>query len=199
MLPDYPELKHELRADLNFQFRLMVNMAAPLASRIRSYYQAEGDHFTFETTEGQLVTKGFQRMEARFELPTGLASSATHEEFLKRASESAKAIAHQTEGVLFSTLDEETRRSGNAIDAKGKPFDPGLMWDAIERMDLEFDECSGEPKMPTIVLHPDMMKAIAQKIADWEADPAFQKRRIEVLAAKKEQWRDRESCRKLVG
>ena len=199
MLPDYPELKRELRADLNLQLRLVVNMSAPLASRIRSYYQAEGDKFTYETTEGKRITKRFLRMAAKLEVPAGLSSSATHEEFTKHALEAAKGIAQQSEKLLFSTLDEEIKQVGNAIDVGGRPFDPNMMWDGIERMDLDFDERSGEPKMPTIVVHPDTMKALAQKIPKWEADPALQRRRAEVLARKKEQWRDRESHRKLVG
>jgi hypothetical protein len=177
----------------------MVNMYAPLASRLKAYHQEEGDKFAIETTEGKIITKGFRRMEARFEVPRGLSSTATHEEFINQTSEAAKSIARQSEGILFSTLDEETKRVGNAIDAKGKPFDANMMWDALEKIDLEFDERSGEPKMPTIVVHPEMMRAIAQKITEWEADPALHKRRIEVLRKKKEEWRDRESRRKLVG
>ena len=199
MLPDYPELKRELRADLNLQLRLVVNMSAPLASRLRSYYQAVGDKFTYVTTEGTLITKKFLRMAAKLEVPAGLSSSATHEELTKQAFEAAKNIAQQSEGLLFSTLDEEIKQVGNAIDAGGRPFDPNMMWDGIERMDLDFDERSGEPIMPTIVVHPDMMKAIAHKIPEWEADPPLQRRRAEVLARKKEEWRDRESRRKLVG
>jgi hypothetical protein len=171
MLPDYPELKRELRADLNLQLRLVVNMSAPLASRIRSYHQAEGDSFTYETTEGKLVTKKFLRMVAKLEVPAGLSSSATHEEFTKQALEAAKGIAQQSEGLLFFTLDEELKQVGNAIDAGGKPFHLNMMWDGIERMDLDFDERSGEPKMPTIVVHPDMMKAIAQKIPEMGGRP----------------------------
>jgi hypothetical protein len=174
-------------------------MSAPLASRIKSYHQTEGDQFTYETTEGEQVTKKFLRVEAKFEVPAGMSSSATQEEFNRQAVEAAKAIAQQSEGILFSTFREETTRAGNAIDAGGKPFDPDMMWDGIEKMDIDFDERSGEPEMPTIVVHPDMMKAIAQKIPEWEADPALQKRRIEVLRKKKEEWRDRESRRKLVG
>ncbi len=199
MLPDYPEVKRDLRHDLNLQLRLTVNVLTPLASGIRSYQQAEGDKFTYETTEGELVTKRFRLIRAKLEVPAGLSSAATQEEFMSQASEAAKTIARQSEGLLFTTLAEETRRVGNTIDARGKPFHPNLMWDGIEKMDLEFDERSGEPKMPTIVVHPDMMKAIAKKIPEWEADHALQKRRTDVLRKKKEEWRDRESRRKLVG
>lgn len=199
MLPDYPELKRKLQADLNLELRLLVNTHAPMASRIRAYLQMEGDKFTVETTDGRLVTKPFRRMEAKFGVPSSLSSVGTHEKFLERASEAAKEIARQSEGILFSTLDEETRRVGNVLDAKGKSFDPNLMWDAVQKIDLDFDERTGHPKMPTVVVHPDMLKAIAQKLPDWERDPALRKRQAEVLAKKKDEWRDRESRRKLVG
>jgi len=199
MLPDYPEIKRELRADLNLQLCLVVNMSAPLAGRIKSYVQVEGDRFTYETTEGELVTKKFLRMEAKFEVPGGLSSAETYEECMNKATEAAKSIARQSSDVLYSTMEQETSRAGNAFDAKGKPFHPTMMWDMIEKMELDFDERTEQAKMPTIVMHPDMLKAIASKFPEWEADPELQKRRSEVLRQKKEEWRDRESRRKLVG
>ena len=63
---------------------------------------------------------------------------------------------------------------------------------------IDFDE-KGNPILPTIVLHPDMMKRIEGKLAEWESDPELQARRKNILAKKKEEWRDRESNRKLVG
>jgi hypothetical protein len=53
----------------------------------------------------------------------------------KQALEAAKGIAQQSEGLLFSTLDEELKQVGNAIDAGGRPFHPNMMWDGIERME----------------------------------------------------------------
>lgn len=199
MLPDYPELKRELRADLNLQLRLILNISAPLASGIRSYVQAEGNSFTYETTEGEIITKKFLRMEAKFEVPGGLSSAQTYEEFMSKATEAAKSIARQSSDVLYSTIEQETTRIGNALDARGKPFHPNMMWDMIEKMELDFDERTEQAKMPTMVMHPDMLKAIASKFREWEADPELQKRRSEVLRKKKEEWRDRESRRKLVG
>jgi hypothetical protein len=199
MLPDYPEMKRELRGDLNLQLRLVVNISAPLAAGIKSYVQVEGDRFTYETTEGEVITKKFLRMQAKFEVPGRLSSAETYEEFMNKATEAAKSIARQSSDVLYSTIEQETARAGNALDAKGKPFHPTMMWDMIEKMDLDFDERTERAKMPTIRMHPDMLKAIAGKFPEWEVDPELQKRRSEVLRKKKEEWRDRESRRKLVG
>jgi hypothetical protein len=199
MLPDYPELKRKLREDLNQQLQLLVIHNAPLVREIRQSCQAEGDRFTYENTEGEHVTKKFREISAEFEVPANLSSAEMNEQFRVKMVEAAKAIAQQSEGMLFSTMEEVTTRVGNTFDARGRPFEPNMLWDMIERMQMDFDEKTGEPKLPTVVLHPDMMKAIAPKIPEWEADPQMQKRRREVLARKKVEWNDRESLRKLVG
>lgn len=199
MLPDYPELKRKFRADLNLQLQILVNQNAPLAGEIKNLRQMEGDKFTYENTEGEHETKKFLEISAKIEIPGGLSSSETMEQFKTKMVEAAKSIAQQSEGILFSTMDEVTRKTGNVFNAGGKPFDPDMFWDMIEKVQMDFDEKTGEPHFPTVVLHPEMMKAIAPKIPEWEADPRLQKRRREVLAKKKEEWRDRESLRKLVG
>lgn len=199
MLPDYPELKRKLRADLNLRLQLLVIQNAPLAAEIRQYCQAEGDKFTYENAEGELETKNFQKISAKIEIPAGLSSTEMHEQFGAKMVEAAEAIAQQSEGILFSTMEEVTRRVGNTFDARGKPFEPNMLWDMLEKAHMDFDEKTGQPEFPTIVLHPDMLKAIAPRFAEWEADPKLQQRRREVLAKKKEEWRDREGLRKLVG
>jgi hypothetical protein len=199
MLPDYPHLKEQLRAELNLLLQMAVNLSAPLAGSIRSYRQVEGDRFTYETTEGQVVTKKFLKFSSKVEVPAGLSASETHQRIMEESVKAAKDIAQQSEGLLFSTLDETTREVGNAFDAGGKPFDPNMFWEMLEKTDMDFDEKTEEPHFPTICMHPDMMKSIAPKIPEWEADPRLQARRAEVLRTKKEEWRDRESRRKLVG
>jgi hypothetical protein len=198
MLPDYPELKRELVADLNLLLRLLVRQNAPLVGRIKNYRQVEGDKFTVETNE-QYVTKTFKQLSAQVAIPAGLSSSDTHTKFMEQLVDAAENIAHQSEGMLFSTLDEVTASTGNVLDAKGEPFHPSVLWDMVEKTDLEFDEKTGKPRLPSIVLHPDVMKSILPKFAEWEADLELKARRTEVLEKKKDEWRDRESRRKLVG
>jgi hypothetical protein len=49
-----------------------------------------------------------------------------------------------------------------------------------------------------MVLHPVMMETMKKLWAEWETDAAFMKRYNEIIAEKREEWRDRESRRKLV-
>jgi hypothetical protein len=72
-----------------------------------------------------------------------------------------------------------------------------MLMDMLETMPIDFDR-SGKPKMPTVVLHPDMFRSIEPKLREWEKDPELRARREAMLARKKEEWRVRESRRRLV-
>jgi hypothetical protein len=198
MLPDYPELKEYFINQIDRQIRVMVEKNAPLFATIKAQRQWEGDRFAFENENGELVAKKFVTFEVEGKIPRNLSSEATQEHTKSMMDQMAKGLASQSEGLLFSTLKEVLDSTGNHIDARGKEFDPWLMWNAIEKMEIDFDP-SGNPILPCIVMHPDLFASISKKIPEWEADQALQRRRNEVLDKKKEEWRDRETNRKLVG
>ena len=49
-----------------------------------------------------------------------------------------------------------------------------------------------------LLTHPVMAEALGKQWQEWEKDRDFMKRYNEVMTRKREQWRDRESHRKLV-
>lgn len=198
MLPDFPDVKRELQRRLVKRFEWLVDQKAPISARIRRFRQAEGDKFVFEDEEGNVVRKGFHTFEARVEIPTALPITQAATVAADQLERAAEHMAAESEGLLFTTLQEAVASVGNVFDARGQPFHPSMMWDMIEGMQIDFDKY-GRPEMPLIVLHPDAFESIRPKLPEWEADPILKKRRNEVLTKKKEEWRDRESNRKLAG
>jgi hypothetical protein len=176
----------------------MVRQNAPLTGTMKAHRQHEGHQFSHETLEGEIVTQKFRAVEARFEISARLSPQETQEQMNRKIKEAAESIAHQSERMFFTTLDEVTRETGNVLDARGAPFHPRMVLDLMEKMPLDFDK-DGKPILPTIVLHPDMLKKIEAKIPEWEGDPEFKRRQAQIIERKKEEWRDRESNRKLVG
>jgi hypothetical protein len=198
MLPDYPEIKRHLHRQLMTQFEALVATKAPLAAQLRRIRQHEGDRFIFEDDEGHVTEKRHLTFQAPVQLPLRKPISETSLAVTEQLERAAESIAAQSEGLLFTAVQEAVESVGNAYDARGKEFHPNMMWDMLESIHVDFDK-HGEPELPTIVLHPDMLAAIRHKLPEWEADPDLKKRRTEVLQRKKEEWRDRESHRKLVG
>jgi hypothetical protein len=198
LLPDYPDIKVQLFDNLTQALWGLVDNNAPLAARIKNYRQVEGDKFSYETIDGQLEVKEFKQIKLEAALPAGLTSSETAELAERKLSELAQKLAQQSEGLLFSTIEQAAQTSGNVVDARGMPLDPSKYWDQIERMPIDFDS-AGKAELPTIIVHPDVFAELRRKILESENDPKEQKRRREVLAKKREEWRDREGNRKLVG
>src|ERR1022692_696816 len=149
MLPDFPEPKAKMRRRLTAMMKMAVDEQAPLAAGIKARLQVEGDAFSFETAEGKVETKKFKEISVKFEIPKGLSPQKTEEELAVKLKEVASSMARQTEGLLFSTLDGATKASGNAFDARGRPFHLSMFWDAVEKMDVDFDE-RGNAELPTI-------------------------------------------------
>lgn len=198
MLPDFPRLKRDIQKRLLDALQNTIEKQAPLTAEISVHRQIEGHEHEHEIGQGKSKKGRFKEIASQFSIPANISSTETAEQVMLNLRAMASDIAKQYEGMLFSTLHDVTRETGNTLDARGKPFHLSLVLDMLERVWIDFDE-KGNPILPTIVLHPDMMKRIEGKLAEWESDPELQARRKNILAKKKEEWRDRESNRKLVG
>lgn len=169
-----------------------------MAGRIPHFRQWEGSEFSYEDYSGNIRTSSPQEVKAAFTIPTNLPPLKTIQQVFEALEVAAQDMARQSETMLFQKLDESTRESGNVLDAGGRPFEPAMLLEALEKMWIDFDE-NGKPEMPTIVLHPDLFSSIKDRLPEWESDLEFIAKRREIMGRKKEEWRDRESHRKLVG
>jgi hypothetical protein len=116
--------------------------------------------------------------------------------YLNQAMQAAEAFIAAQHNMLFAKADEVTSRTGMVIDGKGMGFSPELLLEALERIEMSFSD-SGQPQMPTIVMHPQLLATIREKIPIWETDPAFKKRYAELIERKRKVWIDRKNSRKL--
>ena len=94
--------------------------------------------------------------------------------------------------MFYRKMNEVTEEVGNAMDMKGAPLTQDAFFTMLERVDMEF----GPDNLPTSVWH--TTPALAEVIRKWDDDPAFRSRYEELLDRKRNEWRDRESNRKLV-
>lgn len=95
-------------------------------------------------------------------------------------------------GALFASIDHITEMTGNRLDAGGQPLSWDTIADALEMMEIAFDE---DGKMDlTMVLHPnDLAKLEAAGPPTREQE----RRHREVLARKHEEWMARKRERRL--
>jgi hypothetical protein len=198
MLPDFPALKQRLLRLAWFEHRRQVE-ADGLIGAISAVPYFEGRRFATGDVEGYVeqsvpeVTAIPYEIERSAIIERGLSALS---EGLKRASELQIQAMHE---MLFRKHGEATARVGNQVDAGGQPFSADLYFKMLETVQIDFDDY-GRPDVSGVrlVMHPDQAQKVQPLMAEWQNDEAFQRRYREIMLKKRDEWRDRESNRKLV-
>lgn len=105
----------------------------------------------------------------------------------------AETALPQVMKMIFDTFEAVTRQSGNVVDAKGKKLSHDVILDALDAMELDFNE-DGTHKELTMVVSPEMyeaFKAIGPRTPEQEA------RYSEIIKRKWEAHLARRRVRKL--
>lgn len=200
MLPDFPKSRKELSEKLRLHLRLRVQDKSPWAALGREFTQHEGRAFSYEQIideSKRIVETGFEEMVVPIRVEFKDIPDLVGEALLRKLDELADNIAEQTSRLGQRRLTEATRLAGTAIDAGGQPFTQELFLQSESARDWEFDHLTGQQE-GVYIAHPQTAERMHNLWQEWEKDSAFMKRVAELKARKYEEWRDRESRRKLV-
>lgn len=200
MLPDFPKARRELYQKLRLQMDLTVQAKSPLRALGRSITQHEGTTHSYEQLTGsgiRSVTEGLEEIQVPIEVKIEEIPELVGDKLFARLAAIADEAARQVSQITFRKMDEVTREADMAVDAAGSPPTKEIWLEMFQKMEIDFDAKSGKPEL-TIVMHPVMAEAMKKLWIEWETDPLFIKHYNELLAQKREEWRDRESRRKLV-
>ena len=112
---------------------------------------------------------------------------------------SAKDMAGQMERTTFQTMGEEIEKAGNVI-SSNPPFSPDAFLQALEMVELDFDDDRDKPHIPFLVMSPNLAQKVMEeeKQRSQEEKDAFEKRKQTILDKKFEEYVERENKRKLV-
>jgi len=193
MLPDFPRAKKAVQR--YFISQIDKRSKGQLLDSFPTIRVHEGDGtapFNRETAD-----KDASIIQARFEAKDEDVIRDGYRAFLSKIDATAKELETQKEKIMISAMGEAARATGNVTSAKGRPFSPRLILDALEKMDIEFDE-KGKPKNLVVVVSPDIGEVISKNAAYWEKDPQYAKAFSDLMEKKRKEWRDREDSRKLV-
>ena len=198
MLPDFPRLKERLLRLAWFEHRGRVQ-ADELIGAIRATPYFEGRGFASGDVDGYVEHTKAEVMAFPYEIER----SAIIERGLDALRDSlAKATALQIQ-VMHETLlrkaSDVTARVGNQVDAAGQPFSAELYFKILDTVQIDFDELE-RPDISGVrmVMHPDQAERVRVLMEQWQQDESFQQRYKEIMLKKRDEWRDRESNRKLV-
>jgi hypothetical protein len=97
----------------------------------------------------------------------------------------------------MSELERATTEVGNVVNAGGK-LEPKHFFEMMEKIHIEFDETE-KPLLPSWFVGPKAMEAISRLFSELESNPEHKDRFDRIIEQKRDDWREREAARKLVG
>ena len=196
MLPDFPRVKkaalHYFNSNASIQ-----SSNTPMLALVPTRIIHEGTTSMMTSEEGITSLDDFKKIEASFKVTDDELIRNGFGAFLSKLGDISEDIAKQKEKVLLGKISEVTESTGRAIDAKGQGLSPTLILQALEKIDVEFDD-NGNPKNLALVVHPNQIQKLTENAAKWAKDPEQVKAYNLLMAKKREEWRARENSRKLV-
>jgi hypothetical protein len=94
-------------------------------------------------------------------------------------------------------IDKVTKETGNVVHAGGRPFTSDIFLELAEKVQLDFTS-TGTPIWPTLNLNSTGYAEFQRLWPEWIKDPGFQSRMQAIIDLKREDFYEREACRRLV-
>src|SRR5207302_5193392 len=99
--------------------------------------------------------------------------------------------------MTFEEINKAVKSVGNEVSLSGPPSAEGML-KLFEKLWIEFQD-DGKHVPLTLVCSPEAQPQFQKAFQQLELDPQIRKRFEELMRRKKDEWRERESARKLVG
>jgi hypothetical protein len=107
--------------------------------------------------------------------------------------EKGREMGAQQARYHYGQLDQIITEVGNTVSG---PLTLDKYFETFEKIFISFD-ADGNPRMPTMVIHPDMTPLVEKLAEEMKTDEA-RARFAELIERKREQWNEEQDRRKLV-
>jgi hypothetical protein len=198
MLPDWPKLKQEIRAQLNLFMRERHQVHLGCFSESPQHRIFEGGSTETVRASGQVDETKIKEISAEFSYETEELSKLTLSDVLAKLDEVAKEMAEKFTASIYENIGEICEKYGNVTEQKGEPFSPESVIESWEKLSIAFD-ANGKPKFPQIHIHESMKATVAKTLEQLEKDPEYRLRMELLIEKKRLEWNAQEADRKLVG
>lgn len=94
--------------------------------------------------------------------------------------------------LMYEEIKGATELTGNIVDARGSKFNPEILLQMLEKIEISFDD-NGEPILPQLHVAPETFK----QIKNLEYTQEYEKKRQEIIERKRRLWYAKKRFRKL--
>ena len=197
MLPDFPVEKAKLNALWLRYLESRLNDCLGFFADIPYFSIHEGDQTRSIRADGSIDEFDYQSIQSMLSVHWAEVPHLTREEIRERMDRVAQEMAQKISRSYYATLDHVTEQTGQVIDASGRQFSKDMFLQALQSVDIAFDD-RGEPIMPTLVMHSQLLGPLRDEIAAWKQDADLSAQVDHIIEQKRQKWLAREGSRKLV-
>jgi len=196
MLSNYPKEKDKFKELLVRYMKNQMAQRSPFISEIPRVRVFEGKKQYLVREDGSTEESTFQEIRSDINFNIKELEDINIDSLLNKLELSAEEISKGQAKLVYDNINRVVEEVGNVVNAKGRSFSPDIILEMLEKIQVEFDD-HGNPFMPSIVVNPKTANEInlEQVLLNSDTDPRFN----ELMDKKREEWRDREASRRLVG
>lgn len=193
MLPTSSKLRIRLIKNMNEKIKQQMNEKSPLFQQIKRYFVFEGNKLGIVRTDGTTSVDEIKKIEVSSVIEKEEAASLGIGGLVDDIS---TKLAEAQSTAIFDSLEKAISEVGNKVDGGGKSFSPELFLQAIDKLQIDFE--NGLPKLPTLTCSPDSMEHFQAVIKTTMNEDPFKTQFEEIINRKKKDFDEREASRKLV-
>ena len=198
MLPDFLKIKEKLQKKIDTEMKRANRWHLGPLAKIPESMVHEGNRIVLIRADGSVEEQTPETAIADIEVKSEEVEEMTAEEILNKVDKAAENIAEQQARTFYKQIDKLAEEVGNVVSSGGKPFSIDLHFEMLEKIDMDFDE-AGNPQGVAFVASPKVMPSIADALSQALSNPDNERRYKAIINRKREEFRVRESNRKLVG
>ena len=160
---------------------------------IKAVVMHEGHRMELRRSDGSIERRLLKNIGTAIRIHTDDLEKRGLQAVLAAMEVAAADLAEKQSRFFFERLNETLEEAGQTRDAGGKPFTFDLMLEALEMVDIDFDE-HGQPIWPTFLCG----RAHYETAQKWVLTDEQKQKDEELVERKRLAWRERESNRRLV-
>lgn len=198
MLPNFPKLKNKLeKLYIQRMLKVQKESGSPVLD-VPRVKQFEGNKIIFRYPDGTTRELKMKKIESGIKINLENVEKMEPDDIREQIDQLAQDAARQQAKIAYDEISKAAKSVGNVIDVKGKELSIDDFFNMIEKLWIDFDK-NGKPNIPQIIGGEKAVKAFSKIMVQLETEPELNKRFEQILRKKREEWRDREASRKLVG
>lgn len=197
MIPDFPHEKEKLMQVWNNYLEIKSRELLGFFGTLPFHMNHEGHSWAINRADGTGGNQPYKEIQGYMTVDASEIPTLTPDKIRGKLDKIAEDAAQQISQNMFSEISRATKEVGNEVDAHGQPFSKELFLQILEKIEMSFDE-NEKLIHPVIFMHPDLWNSKKDEFKAWESDELFQAKHEAIIEKKKEDWRERETRRKLV-